>query len=72
LTQAGSDGEPGGGGTGIGEMAGQLGTEPAGGTWADAFDLTETLDVGPQGWRGSDELIDLGFERGAFLAQEFE
>ncbi len=41
-----SDGEPGRGGTGIGEVSGQFGAEPAGGTRTDAFDGAESLEIG--------------------------
>jgi hypothetical protein len=72
VLEARSDPEPGGGGAGIGEVARDLGTEPAGGAGADAFDLAEALDVGVESGGGSNELVDLGFEGGAFLGQELE
>jgi len=72
VMEAWSDAKPGGGGTGIGKMARQLGTEPAGGTRTDAFDLAEAFDVGVEGGGVLDQLLDLGFEGVAFLGQKLE
>ena len=69
LPHAGSDGQPGGGGAAIGEMARNLGAEPACGARADAFDLAEPLEVGVEFGRGLDVAGDLRLDALDFLFQ---
>ena len=64
-----SDREPGGRGAGVGEMARELGTEAGSGAQADAFDLTETLDVLVEGWAVVEMSGELLLESGDLLFQ---
>jgi hypothetical protein len=66
LADARSHREPGGRGASVGQMARQLGGEPAGGALADAWDLAEALDVCPQLRRSLEMGRDLGIEGGEF------
>lgn len=63
------DGEPGGSGASVRQMARDFCAEPASGTRADAFDLTEVLNVSVELWRGLDVCCDLLFESSDFFLQ---
>ena len=69
VAHARGDGQPGGGGAAIGEMARNFGAVPAGGARADAFDLAEPLDVGLELGRGLEVADDLGLDALDFLFQ---
>ena len=69
LADARGDGQPGGGGASVGEVARDFGGEPGGGPQTDAFDLAERSDVLAQLGGGLDVRGDLRLEAGDFLFQ---